>query len=269
MKPNTLLVPALPFSKTEVDPQFERDVQVVTGLGWSVIRLDFEQLLDNKKVVIYGKQSAVISPVLYRGWMLSVDDYRVLYEAVADIGLELVTSPEQYANGHTLPGWYQLFEDFTPRSWHGQDLENAEYPAIVKDYVKSAKHLWDEACYIPDEVNKDKVINRFKQERGDQFEGGLVLREYVPDLTGVEARTWWWEGQLILITHHPDSPDELVAEVPTEDIADAVQQLDAVFVSVDFAERDDGSWVVIEVGDGGVSDYPQSLSIAELYKRMQ
>jgi hypothetical protein len=56
-------------------------------------------------------------------------------------------------------------------------------PAIVKDYVKSAKHRWAEACYIPDtrdEARAVEVIRAFLDEQGGDLNGGVVHLPAVP-----------------------------------------------------------------------------------------
>jgi hypothetical protein len=50
---------------------------------------------------------------------------------------------------------------------------------VLRDYVKSMKHYWHEAAYIPDTVGHAaawKVAARFRELRGDEFTGGFVLR---------------------------------------------------------------------------------------------
>ena len=53
--------------------------------------------------------------------------------------------------------------------------------AIVKDYVKSAKHRWKEACFIPSGTERprfDEILQAFLEARGDLFEKGIVLRRF-------------------------------------------------------------------------------------------
>ena len=53
---------------------------------------------------------------------------------------------------------------------------------IVKDYVKSRKHEWYDACYIQsitDTPNVKKTIGNFIERQGDSLVGGVVLRKYV------------------------------------------------------------------------------------------
>lgn len=262
--PEILVVPAYPFTKRP-DDYYSEEAAAAKEHNMQVIRLNFEDLIYSEEVRVYGRN--VEGPALYRGWMLSVHHYTVLFEALAERGIHLVTTPEAYRTAHTLPGWYEAMKEFTPRSWIEEDMKNAEYPVIVKDYVKSAKHLWDEACFIPDKASAANITDRFVEERGEAFEGGLILREYVPDLTGAEVRSWWVDGELKLVSSHPDFPvtTEDLVNVDASQIESAMGELDVVFATADFAEREDGSWILIEVGDGGVSDMPESLDASELY----
>jgi hypothetical protein len=52
----------------------------------------------------------------------------------------------------------------------------------VKDYVKSRKHEWLEACFIPDAGDRaavERVVGVFVDRQGEDLAGGLVFREYV------------------------------------------------------------------------------------------
>ena len=63
---------------------------------------------------------------------------------------------------------------------------------MLRDYVKSMKHYWHEAAYIPDAADHGsawKVAARCRELRGDEFTGGFVLRRF-EKFTSAEARTW-------------------------------------------------------------------------------
>ncbi len=53
---------------------------------------------------------------VYRGWMLTPDEYTGLYGALAGRGVWLITNPAAYRHAHWLPEWYPLLTDVTPRS---------------------------------------------------------------------------------------------------------------------------------------------------------
>ena len=55
-------------------------------------------------------------------------------------------------------------------------------PIIVKDYVKSQKHYWKEACFIPnasDKKNVESVIQKFIELQDSDLNEGLVFREFI------------------------------------------------------------------------------------------
>ncbi|MGW4632708.1 ATP-grasp domain-containing protein [Nocardia sp. NPDC004415] len=50
---------------------------------------------------------------------------------------------------------------------------------IVKDYVKSRKHEWDSACYVPDLRDTPalrRIVERFVELQGESLAGGVVAR---------------------------------------------------------------------------------------------
>ncbi len=125
----------------------------------------------------------------------------------------------------------------------------------MKDFVKSRKHEWDEACYVPELADRGQlasVVGRFVELQGDFLAGGLVLRAFEPFVAGGEARVWWVDGEAVLVTAHPDtSRPAPVPELPS--VREAVGRIGLRWVTTDLALREDGVWRVVEVGDGQVS----------------
>jgi hypothetical protein len=55
-------------------------------------------------------------------------------------------------------------------------------PVVVKDFVKSRKHEWAEACFIPSAADRSavqRVVRRFLELQGDDLNEGLVFREFI------------------------------------------------------------------------------------------
>ncbi|MDX6280319.1 MAG: hypothetical protein QOH03_1390, partial [Kribbellaceae bacterium] len=104
---------------------------------------------------------------------------------------------------------------------------------------------------------------RFLELRGDSFTGGFVLRRF-ENFTGAEARTWWVGGRCMLVTPHPDTPDELPNGLDLVEVEPLVSDLALPFVTVDLVRRTDGAWRIVELGDGQVSDWPASRDPATL-----
>jgi len=123
--------------------------------------------------------------------MLRSAQYAAFAEALAERGVTLRTSGEQYRRAHELPGWCSALAAVTPRSVWTRGADRADFdraraelgagPAVLRDYTKSMKHYWDEAAFIPDlddGVAAWKVASRFLELREDDFVGGFVLRRF-------------------------------------------------------------------------------------------
>lgn len=98
----------------------------------------------------------------------------------------LINTPEEYEQYHLLPGWYDDFKDETAESvWiTGNNIEDIAHASrylegsyIVKDYVKSRKHEWYDACFIENiyiEAYRRAAEQR-KQEPGDKYHIGCLI----------------------------------------------------------------------------------------------
>ena len=153
---------------------------------------------------------------------------------------------------------------------------------IIKDYVKSQKHAWDEACYIPDASAREHargVIERFVALQGE-LEGGLVMRAYVPlRATGVcprsgliwreEHRAFVLDGQVLLSAPHWGAgATQEVEAPPVATMLDALRGLPARFFTVDIARAEDGAWIIVELGDGQVAGLPPGVDASALYEAL-
>ncbi len=203
--------------------------------------------------------------------MVSSSQYAALADALAARGVTLGTSARQYRQAHELRGWYPTLAPVTPAAaWTTGDSEEefraacarlGPGPAVLRDYVKSMKHYWHEAAYIPEAADHAaawKVAARFRELRETEFTGGFVLRRF-EQLTGTEVRTWWTGGTCRLITARPDTPAQLPpADVGLAPLTRLIGSLALPVVTADLARRADGTWRLIELGDGQVSDLPNS-----------
>lgn len=297
----TVLFPADPLRPRRPDPHYEAEARCVAGLGGGIAVVDHDALTaggDAGEAV--RRVPAGHGPVWYRGWMLPPAAYEALEAALAERGRTLLTPAAAYARAHELPGWYPCFAGHTPLSaWlpgagtgsgtstgmptdaalaEAAERLGGSGPAVVKDYVKSRKHEWAEACYVPDLADRAglrRVVGRFVELQGEFLAGGVVLRRFerfVRDADGraEEARVWWLDGAPVLVGPHPDAPDVL----PDPDLTAVrplVRALGCRFVTTDLAraagdaDRDRGAWRVVEVGDGQVSDLPWGFDASGLF----
>lgn len=265
-----LVVPSSPLNPRRPDEHFADEYAAARDLDIDRALVDHDALAAGDAADGIPGLSAS-DDVVYRGWMLNADRYAEFADAAADRGARLRTSAADYRAAHELPGWARQLEAFTAQTaWtSGDSLTRFDEacaslgggPAVLRDYVKSAKHYWDTAVFIPDVADLDgarQIATRFREIRDDDFTGGFVVRRF-ERYVSAEVRTWWVDGQCALSTPHPDTSDDVVPDfaVP-EGLADAVAALGLPFVTADFARREDGVWRLIELGDGQVSDRPRS-----------
>ena len=272
-----LLVPADVLRPRRADDHFADEAAAARAAGHAVGLVDHDALAAGEAARAVARVPAGPATAVYRGWMLSSPAYEGFAAALAERGVTLRTSPEQYRRGHELPGWYAALEGFTPASVWTRGADRAAFdeararlgagPAVLRDWTKSMKHYWHEAAYVADLADAGAawaVADRLHELRGDDFAGGFVLRRF-EQFTGAEVRTWWVGGVCRLVTAHPDTADQPPpADVEVRPLAAAVAGLGLPFVTADLVRHADGRWRVIEVGDGQVSDRPAGTPAAEL-----
>lgn len=280
---NGFLFCADPLRISRPDPQFAGEVAAARAAGGRIALLDHDALLAGDAAGAVARVARDSGPYWYRGWMIPSGRYAELETALEARGCALLTGASEYRRAHELPGWYAEFNGLTPRSvWYalapGAPPPSAEElagiaaplgpgPGIVKDFVKSRKHEWHEACYVPELADRGQlasVVRRFVELQGPFLAGGLVLRAFEPFVAGGEARVWWVDGEAVLVTAHPDTPGSTpVPELPS--LREAVGRLGLRWVTTDLALREDGVWRVVEVGDGQVSGLPEGVEAGELF----
>lgn len=269
-----------PLDPRAVDPAFLVEAHAARAAGFTVARIDHDELdqrIDPHAAIrparFDGEGSAV-----YRGWMLSAEAYRALFEGLQNRGVNLATSPTEYAACHHAPGSYDALAQWAPKTtWLSlgsiNDVEAARRalsefgssPAIVKDWVKSqASGYWAEACFIPDASNgpeASRVISRFMELQGDSLAGGLVFKAYVPLVPvgspAFECRAFVVDGRVVGCW--PRSEQAGAIGVPPASLLEEIAaKVPSPFASADFGRDASGKWWLLEVGDGQVSGLPDT-----------
>lgn len=283
-----LLFPAQPFAERVPDEAYADEVAAVQRSGLPTALLDVETLLEgNPRRAVRGVKAAeALAPAIYRGWMLRPEVYAALYGALLDKNWQLINTPAQYRHTHFLPESYPLIAAHSPLTrWLPAQMAAEVDPAaladllasfgaravIVKDYVKSRKHEWHDACYIPaasDTGAALKVIQTFLERQGSEFQGGVVLREFeafVPlaqhSRSGMpltrEYRLFFADGQVISADQYWEEGDYPSEPVPLEQFEALGGRIESRFFTMDIAQRTDGQWRIMELGDGQVAGLPE------------
>ena len=281
-----LLFPCEPFSPLRIDPSFVTEYEAARRVGFTCAAYSHEDLEAGRLEACLDMLPAPGEEprILLRGWMVPGEKYRLLHEALTAKGYLPQTPPEAYDEAHYLPLAYRHTEGHTSRSaWiTGDDVEEAwglyqqfrHQDAIIKDWVKSAKARWKDGCYIPAGTGEERfreMFRVFREERGKLFNRGVVLREFLPivgrgsDIRGLplveETRLFFWQGDL-LIAPSRSSPGPLDEIDRWTTIA---RRFRSPFMTVDVALLEDGSWRIVETGDGQVSGLPTGLDPERFY----
>lgn len=283
----TFIFPADVFKPRRVDEEFAEQAEEVIACGGEIILVDHDGIASSIEDRHFSARGIVpnlrIKNAVYRGWMLTLEQYSFLERSLLARGITLRTEMPQYQMAHHLPGWYETFLGLTPKTvWSylntlprlNEFIEPLESNAfIVKDFVKSRKSDWETACFAPDRSSLPKIAEEFirLQKEDGSLAGGLVVREFEPlDKTRGEARIWWVDGKPALITPHPDTPDLLPQIDPLfiDVVQNAVKRLANTFVTTDIAVRTDGNFRVIEAGDGQVSGLPRGIDASSLWQAL-
>jgi hypothetical protein len=285
-----------PLEPVRPDRAFEAEIAAVERLGLPYVLVDHDALVggdEPDRIVRRVPAHPGSRLAAYRGWMVTPPQYRVLYEALIARGIRPINDPDQYRHGHYLPENYPVIEGQTPRSlWFTGDLgidrvmdaltRFGDGPVIVKDFVKSRKHEWGEACFIPSAADREavgRVVGRFLELQGEDLNEGLVFREFVKfEPIGIhpksgmplteEYRSFWLDGVPIDWAPYWDRGADRGSRPPIERFSGVAAAVRSRFFTMDVARRRDGEWMIIEVGDGQVSGLPRESDADRFYEAL-
>lgn len=283
----TILYPAYPGDMSRVDPAFEDEAVEAKKQGYRIGYVDVEMMFGGEiKLKIPPRIEGYSIHVMYRGWILKQDVYNELYVSLLDRGYFLINTPADYEFSQNIPLWYPYLQGMTPESvwipgteFKEEDIHSSlerfgSSSVILKDYMKSRKQDWYDACFIRDASDKTevmRVVNNFLRLQGESLQGGLVFRKYEElEKIGIHPKSqmplvneWrifkannreiaagpYWEGGWY---------DEFCPKINLPD-------LPIPFYTIDVAKKVTGEWIVIEIGDGGSSGIPTAMKPYELY----
>jgi hypothetical protein len=155
-------------------------------------------------------------------------------------------------------------------------------PIVVKDYVKSQKHYWNEACFIPsasDAASVERVVSRFIELQDGNLTGGLVFREFVAldaltthSKSGMpltkEFRRFVLDGRPLITAAYWEEGDYGDAAPPDELFVDIASRVNSRFLTMDVARCTNGKWTIMELGDAQVSGIPDRVLPIDFYTRL-
>ena len=219
-------------------------------------------------------------PLIYRGWMMKPEQYSAFFGALREKRLHPTTGPDAYEEFHMFPLAYARhgvlnmcaprLVAFPGKSADAEVVNRTFAEFMVKDYVKSVKGTTFPVSFgTPvSQERMDEIVEEFARHRGDLFTAGIVCKEYV-DLARYGGATNEWRafylgGGLLNVCRNSNQP--AIAPKPPDGLVSACSNLGSPYYTVDFAERTDGSWIVVETGDGQVSGLAAAQDPAIYYQ---
>lgn len=278
------------------DPDYQDEFDAALATGFTAHLFDFDELTREKnagEAIRRIKANDALKKILYRGWMLKPRHYAMLYQALLLKNFALINTPAEYQNCHYLPDSYPFIKEHTPETiWLRLDNQHVSYdevynrlepfgnsPLIVKDFVKSQKHHWDSACFVPSAADKEKlksVINRFLSLQNSDLNEGLVTRKFIAleDLaihskSGMplkeEYRLFFLNKELIGCYDYWEEGEYSTSSPPLRLFKDVANTVESNFFSMDIAKTKSGGWIIIELGDGQVAGLPDKANRLVFY----
>lgn len=218
------IYPSYPHS-LKIDEEFETEYLSSVENGINVVKVDFEQ----RKII--GKYDNT-ELAIYRGWMLSEDDYLWLQSK-----FNLDTKFQDYNLFQNIQNWYPKLESLTFETEIFKDREDFEKnfvqkhdKYVVKNYTKS----------LGIAHSKEEVLKLLDTQKQNLFDG-IVLRKFEDFLRNEQRYFVYKKKPVLLYKYFP-----LIA-------MRAIQALDSdKLYTIDVARGTNGKEIIVEIGDGQV-----------------
>lgn len=279
------------FDNKIIEPDYEEEKKSAINVGFDFSLISFEELIDGNiaTALRFIKEAKNKEFGIYRGWMLTPTQYQNLYIGLLKKNIELINSPAEYQHCHYFPDSYEKIESKTPKSNWSTELninkvleltsDFGECPIIVKDFVKTEKHNWDKACFIPNASDSDKVksvVDKFIELRGDSLNEGLVFRKFeelefltIHSKSGMpltkEFRIFFANKKIVKVFDYWDEGEYGETKPELNNFIEIAQKIESNFFTMDIAKKKNGEWIIMELGDGQVAGLPDNADPNEFY----
>ncbi|MBQ4522465.1 MAG: ATP-grasp domain-containing protein [Lachnospiraceae bacterium] len=273
-----ILFPSSFFSTKKVDEDLQSEYDAVSSTGlYDTIFFGYDKWYNEDKLVLSETPSTMRKAIM-RGWMMKPGQYSQFYDELLANNIELIVAPSEYEQMHIFPNTYKFFGNDTAfmkvYPLHEQiqisDVKKHFNRFMVKDFVKSVKGTefpkFFDVSITQEEF--DNWMEVFYKYRGNLLTGGICIKEYLnlkcygerPN----EYRVFYVNGEIVSISKN--SGQKNFTQEPPKELVEKYRNLPSIYYTVDFAELEDGTWKIIEAGDGSVSGLSE-FQDAEQYFR--
>jgi len=237
------------FDIKKVDDDYVAEYEAVSRIPeFKPILYNYDEFINNKQLRLYP-DNFYTGECLYRGWMLTPEQYTALYSKLCEKGIQLITSID-----------WQL-------------VNNTFSRFMIKDAVKSVKgHDFPSSFETPVIANEMNVhVENFRNLRDKLLTGGILLKEYVDfkkyGNNTNEYRAFYLKNHLLSLSRNSNQPD--TCPIPPQIFIEKWAKLPSNYFTVDFGELENGQWIVIETGDGQVSGLSPMQFVFKYYDDMR
>lgn len=223
--------PSLPYQTRTPDPLWAPEYAWARahGLAAGLVDLDAGKLW-------FATPTVADEPAVYRGWMLTAAEYETLGQL-----LPLAVPLAAYLASHEAPGWYGAVADYTFPSRFVAGPETPDFAAGRRYFVKGLVKSFGADSVVSDPVQ----FAALRGTHGLAPEAPLFVREFVELKPDSERRFFVVRGVAY---------GACGAGLPAA-LGGALARLEPrLFYALDAAETISGRLVVVEIGDGQVSD---------------
>ena len=275
-----ILFPSSYFSikKVDEDLQGEYDAVKKTGL-FDVVLFGYDKWV-NEGMLVLNETPHEMRKAIMRGWMMKPELYEKLYNMLISNNIELVTSPTDYMQMHIFPNAYNLFGSDTAsmniyplhEQINVEELKKQFERFMVKDFVKSVKGTEFPKCFDASITQEkfDEWMQVFYQYRGSLLTGGICIKEFLelkfygnrPN----EYRVFYSCNEIISVSRN--SGQQEYTPEPNKELIEKYKNLPSCYYTVDYAELADGTWKVIEAGDGSVSGLSEHQNAEQYFRAL-
>lgn len=273
-----LLFPSDYFDYRKVDEALMAEYEAAKPY-FDIILFNDSKWFDDQRLVLLDNFPEKVKAI-YRGWMMKTDDYLIFYQALQEKNIELVTNPIEYKLFHEFPNIYPRLEEDTAKTLIFPSGRTPKMSIIrkhfskflIKDYVKSVKdsrfpRYFDSS--MSDEELEQYLIE-FTKFRGNLFTGGYCFKEFL-DLkyyghSTNEYRIFYFNDTILSISKN--SGQFGMCPLPPEELVNKYTGLPSTYYTIDVAELEDGSWKILEAGDGQVSGLSDNQDYDEYFEKL-
>lgn len=277
---DAILFPCDFFSIHQVDECYQKEYEAALAVnGFEIFFYNYDTFVSEGSLILDHGTSEPFN-VVYRGWMLKPEQYNVFYKKLKEKNLNLITTPRNYSYYHDFSNSYKDIKK-TPKALFFPEGEKVNLAKIkkymsrfmIKDYVKSVKETDFPKFFYANELTQEELdswILKFKNHRGKLYTGGICVKEYV-DLKKYDGRTNEW--RVFYINGLPiicaNSGQSLIAQQVPLELVEKYSNTCGSFCTIDYAELADGTWKVLETGDGQVSGLCDNQDPVAFYRAIK